>query len=81
MGISVQPLRAKRKASWLANHPRGASAGMVSVLCLAAGKVGWEVSTLLDWKIYPDRVVLISAEGRKVVLSRGVESGKENEVP
>lgn len=76
----MQPPRADRKASRHVNHPRGASAGMASVIRQAAGSIGWDASTLLDWKVYPDRVVLISADGRKAVLPRDAMGEKENEV-
>ena len=52
------------------NLPRGISAGKAvgegeALARQAAKKAGFPFESLLDWKVYPDWVVLIAADGRK----------------
>ena len=39
-------------------------------LVAACEELGLEPATVLDWRAYPDRVVVIAADGRKLVVPR-----------
>jgi len=68
MALSVKRSRANRATARQSSHPRGEPAGMPAVIYGAAKKIGLDPVSLLDWKIYPEAVALISADGRKFVM-------------
>jgi hypothetical protein len=53
--------------------PRGLSAGKQAygdeLLARTASRTaGWPFESLLAWRVYPDRVVLIAEDGRKIEI-------------